>query len=57
MGLVALQNVESSWSRDQTCVPCSGRQILNHQTTMEVLFGDLKFIPTFYVLSYSAIGS
>ena len=27
----------SSPSRDQTCVPCSGRQILNHWTTGEVL--------------------
>ena len=36
MGLVALQHVRSSWIRDQTCVPCTGRQILNHWTTREV---------------------
>ena len=29
-GLVTLQNVQSSWTRDQTRVPCVGRWILNH---------------------------
>ena len=38
MGLVALQQVEYSWTRDQTHVPCIGRQILIHRTTREVLF-------------------
>ena len=28
--LVALQHVGSPQIRDQTCVPCVGRQILNH---------------------------
>ena len=28
-------------SQDQTCVPCSGRWILNHWTTREVLNSDL----------------
>ena len=28
--------VESSQARDQTCVPCTGRRILNHWTTWEV---------------------
>ena len=28
--------VESSWTRDQTCVPCIGRGILKHCTTREV---------------------
>ena len=37
MGSVALRNVESSWTRGWTHVPCTGRQILNHWTTMEVL--------------------
>ena len=37
MGLVALQRVESSWTRDQTCVPCIGRRIPIHCTTGEVL--------------------
>ena len=37
-GLVALQQVESSQTRDRTRVPCIGRRILNHQTTREVLY-------------------
>ena len=36
MGLVALWHVESSQTRDGTCVPWNGRQILNHWTTREV---------------------
>ena len=32
-GFVAPWHVESSWTRDQTHVPCFGRQILNHWTT------------------------
>ena len=36
MHLVALRHVESSWTRDQTHVPCIGRQILIHCTTREV---------------------
>ena len=28
-----LWHVEFSWTRDETCVPCTGRQILNHWTT------------------------
>ena len=32
-GLVAPRLVESSWPRDQTPVPSTGRQILNHWTT------------------------
>ena len=35
-GLVALQHVESSWTRDQTHVPFTGRQIFIHCTTSEV---------------------
>ena len=35
-GSVAWQQVESSWTRDQTHVPCIGGQILNHWTTREV---------------------
>ena len=34
-GLVALRLVESSRIRDQTHVPCTGRQILIHWTTRE----------------------
>ena len=36
-GFVALRHVGSSRTRDQTCVPCIGRQILNHWTAKEVL--------------------
>ena len=36
-GLVVLRQVESSWTRDHTCVPCIGRQILIHCATREVL--------------------
>ena len=32
-GLVALQQVESSWTRDQTRIPCIGRLIPNRWTT------------------------
>ena len=32
-GLSCPETVESSWTRDGTCVPCIGRQILNHWTT------------------------
>ena len=34
-GLVSLLHVESSQIRDQTCVPCIGRQILIHCTPRE----------------------
>ena len=40
MGLVAPRHVKSSWTRDRTCVPCIGWQILNHRTTQ----GSLKKI-------------
>ena len=31
-GILALQCVESSWTRDRTHVPCIGRRSLNHWT-------------------------
>ena len=37
-GLVTLRHVGSSWTRDRTCVPCTGRQILNHWAIREVLW-------------------
>ena len=40
MGLVASQYMGASWIRDQTRVPCIGRQILNHWTTRE--FQNMK---------------
>ena len=36
MGLVAPWHVESSWTRDWTCVPWISRWILNYWTTREV---------------------
>ena len=35
-GLVALRHVESSWTRDQTRVPCVGRRIPIQRTTKAV---------------------
>ena len=35
VGLVALRHVGSSQTRDQTCVPCIGKQFLNLWTTSE----------------------
>ena len=35
-GLGSPQHVESSWTRDQTCVSVIGRQTLAHWTTREV---------------------
>ena len=40
-GLVALQHVGSSRTRDQTCVPCIGRRILNHGATREDQICDI----------------
>ena len=37
MGLVAPRHVGSSQTRDLTCVPCIGRQILSIWATREVL--------------------
>ena len=42
MGCVALQRVESSWSKYQTHVPSIGRHMLNHWATREA-----HEIPTF----------
>ena len=36
--LVAPWHAKCSWTRDQTCVPCSGKWILTHCTTREVTF-------------------
>ena len=40
-GLVALRHMGSSQTRARTCVPCIGRQILNHCATREA--PNLKF--------------
>ena len=44
MGLVAPRHVKSSWTRDQTHVPCTGRQILNHWTTRKVPGRDVEWV-------------
>ena len=36
IGLVAPRLLQSSWTRDQTHVPCIGRQIFNHWISREV---------------------
>ena len=41
LGSVAPQHVGSSQTKDQTRVPCTGRQILNHWATKEVANGTL----------------
>ena len=42
--LVALQHVESSQTRNRTCVPCIGRLILNHWITRDVLITSFFFL-------------
>ena len=42
--LVALGHVESSGTRDQTHVSCTGRQILHHWATWEAQFVSLLFL-------------
>ena len=37
MGVAAPWHAKSSLTSGQTCVPCNGRQILNHWTTREAL--------------------
>ena len=41
-GLVAPHHVESSQTRDRTCVPCIGRWFLIYCTTREVVNNSLK---------------
>ena len=42
VGLFVPRHVESSWTRDQTHVPCVGRWIISHCTTREVPFVSFK---------------
>ena len=44
--LVALLQVGSTWTRDQTCVLCIGRWLLNHWTTGEALYVSFIHIHT-----------
>ena len=51
-GPAAPWHVGSSQTRARTCVPCIGRQILNHCATREALFFIIKGqIPTFMSIS------
>ena len=43
MGLAAPQHMGSSRTRDQTCDPGTGRRILNHWATKEVLISLLTY--------------
>ena len=52
-GIVALQHVESSRSRNQTGVRCIGRQILNHCTTREVLLFYFTHTSLYLLVPYS----
>ena len=58
LGPGALRRVGSSRTRDQTCVPCIGRWVLNHWTTEEVpdifsLDTCTSFFFSFSLLKYS----
>ena len=55
LGLVAPWHVDSSRTRDRTCVPCISRRILTHSTTREVLHllklvGSLDFLVLFKII-------
>ena len=52
-GIVALRHVESSRSRNQTGVPCIGRQIVNHWTTREVLLVYFTHTSLYLLVPYS----
>ena len=45
-GSVAPRHVESSWTRNPTCVSCIGRQILIHCGTREILGTDFFKLPS-----------
>ena len=50
-GLAAPRHVEISWTRDQTCVPCIDRWILNHWATREAL-ASWGFKTAFYGIKF-----
>ena len=56
MDLAAPWHVGSSWTRDRTCVPCIGRQILNHWTIREVPMSSNNSSPLFSTLELSMQG-
>ena len=54
--LVGPQQVGSSQTRDQTHVPCIGRWILNHRTTMDVRGGNFSFPKSWRPSNYIYLG-
>ena len=48
-GLAAARHVGSSWTRDQTSVPCVARQTLNHWITREAQIHFFKRIFSFFI--------
>ena len=59
-GLVAPRHVGCSWTRARTCVPCIGRQSLNHCATREVpnlaFFKSNSLAPSPPLISYKSKG-
>ena len=55
VGLVAPKHVKSSWIRDQTHVPCTGRWILIHCATREVLIPFILNLKDFFSNSSSRV--
>ena len=58
MELVAAQHVESSWTRDQTCVPCIGRRILivpPGKSELQLLSGSSACQPTLKILDLPSL--
>ena len=51
--LVALQHVGSSWTRDQTQVPCVGKWILKYRTTRKVLYWNIVDLQ--YYVSFTCV--
>ena len=51
-GLVALRPVESSYTRNQTGVPCTARWILNHWTTRGVPYLYFKKNFTYLIVYF-----
>ena len=53
-GLAAPPHVESFWTRDQTPVLCTGRQILNHWTARDVLKPVLKLKEIYWLMKQAS---
>ena len=55
MCVVALWNVESSWTKGRNRVLCIGRLLLNHWTTREVLFKIMSFSRKLYAILFAQV--